>query len=285
NAMTVSTLDEWGPSSRIVLLKGLDERGLLFFTDYDSAKGKQLRDDPRIAVNFPWQDMERQVRIRGRTEVASPEDSDSYFAVRPRGSQIGATVSKQSQPVADRKQMQAEYDAAEAEFEGRDIPRPEHWGGFRVHVFEIESWQGQQNRFHDRWVFRRSDGSHEPAALSDASARSAVRRYPRGQEKTAASDAAGTDESEAESLDRGVAVAPTTPNAGAVKYSTRFECYGRAGMVTASTAGVDCCISFGGRKGPGSGSRNRHGRHASSAPCTGRTMSTSVESARTGRKI
>jgi pyridoxamine 5'-phosphate oxidase len=178
NAMTVSTLDEWGPSSRIVLLKGLDERGLLFFTDYDSAKGKQLRDDPRIAVNFPWQDMERQVRIRGRAEVASPEDSDSYFAVRPRGSQIGATVSKQSQPVADRKQMQAEYDAAEAEFEGRDIPRPEHWGGFRVHVFEIEFWQGQQNRFHDRWVFRRSDGSHEPADLSDASAWSAVRLYP-----------------------------------------------------------------------------------------------------------
>src|SRR5699024_4116347 len=119
NAMTVTTLDERGPCSRTVLPKGLDEPRLHLFPDYDSAQDKQLREAPRIAVNCPWQDMERQVRIRGRAEVASPEDSDSYFAVRPRGSQIGATVSKQSQPVADRRQMQAEYDAAEAEFEGR----------------------------------------------------------------------------------------------------------------------------------------------------------------------
>jgi pyridoxamine 5'-phosphate oxidase len=178
NAMTVSTLDEWGPSSRIVLLKGLDARGLLFFTDYDSAKGRQLADDPRIAVNFPWHDMERQVRIRGIAEVADPADSDAYFAVRPRGSQIGANVSKQSQPAASREQMQAEYDAAVAEFDGQDVPRPDHWGGFRVRVFEIEFWQGQQNRFHDRWVFNRSDGSHETAALDDASAWTATRLYP-----------------------------------------------------------------------------------------------------------
>ena len=178
NAMTVSTLDEWGPSSRIVLLKGLDERGLLFFTDYDSAKGRQLQADPRIAVNFPWQDMERQVRIRGLAEAVAPEDSDAYFAVRPRGSQIGATVSKQSQPVTSREHMQSEYDAAAAEFEGRDVPRPDHWGGFRVRVFEIEFWQGQQNRFHDRWVFRRADGSHETADLDDASAWEVVRLYP-----------------------------------------------------------------------------------------------------------
>lgn len=178
NAMTVSTLDEWGPSSRIVLLKGLDARGLLFFTDYESAKGRQLADDPRIAVNFPWHDMERQVRIRGIAEVADPADSDAYFAVRPRGSQIGANVSKQSQPAASREQMQAEYDAAVAEFEGRDVPRPDHWGGFRVRVFEIEFWQGQQNRFHDRWIFRRSDGSHEVAALDDAAAWTATRLYP-----------------------------------------------------------------------------------------------------------
>lgn len=178
NAMTVSTLDEWGPSSRIVLLKGLDERGFLFFTDYDSAKGRQLADDPRIAVNFPWHDMERQVRIRGLAEVADPADSDAYFAVRPRGSQIGANVSKQSQPAASREQMQAEYAAAVAEFDGREVPRPDHWGGFRVRVFEIEFWQGQQNRFHDRWVFRRSDGSREPGDLSAASAWTPVRLYP-----------------------------------------------------------------------------------------------------------
>lgn len=178
NAMTVSTLDERGPSSRIVLLKGLDERGFLFFTDYDSAKGRQLTDDPRIAVNFPWHDMERQVRIRGLAEVVDPTDSDAYFAVRPRGSQIGANVSKQSQPVTDREQMQAEYDAAVAEFDGREVPRPDHWGGFRVRVFEIEFWQGQQNRFHDRWVFRRADGSHEVADLDDAAAWETVRLYP-----------------------------------------------------------------------------------------------------------
>lgn len=178
NAMTVSTLDEWGPSSRIVLLKGIAESGFLFFTDYDSAKGRQLRADPRVALNFPWQDMERQVRIRGRAEVVAAADSDAYFAVRPRGSQIAANVSKQSQPVAGREQMQTEYDQAAQQFGAGEVPRPEHWGGFRVRVFEIEFWQGQKNRFHDRWVFRRSDGSHEPGDLDDAAAWEAVRLYP-----------------------------------------------------------------------------------------------------------
>lgn len=178
NAMTVSTLDERGPSSRIVLLKGIDERGFVFFTDYDSAKGVQLAADPRIAVNFPWHDMERQVRIRGLAEVIAPEDSDAYFSVRPRGSQIAATVSKQSQPVSDRDHMKAEYDAAASALEGREVPRPDHWGGFRVRPFDIEFWQGQANRFHDRWVFRREDGSCEPALLSQLSAWSPVRLYP-----------------------------------------------------------------------------------------------------------
>lgn len=178
NAMTVSTLDEWGPSARIVLLKGVDEAGFVFFTDYDSAKGSQLRADPRVALSFPWHDMERQVRVRGLAEVVDPSDSDAYFAQRPRGSQIAATVSQQSRPVADRARMQTEYDAAAAELEGRPVPRPEHWGGFRVRAFEIEFWQGRRNRFHDRWVFRRSDGSHEPAALSQASAWTPARLYP-----------------------------------------------------------------------------------------------------------
>lgn len=178
NAMTVSTLDEWGPSSRIVLLKGVDETGFKFFTDYDSAKGRQLRADPRVAVNFPWQDMERQVRIRGLAEEVAAEESDAYFAVRPHGSQIAASVSKQSEPVSGREQMQTEYDAARAQYANRDVPRPDHWGGFRVRVFEIEFWQGQKNRFHDRWVFRRADGSHQPAQLSQAAAWSTVRLYP-----------------------------------------------------------------------------------------------------------
>ncbi len=178
NAMTVSTLDEWGPTSRIVLLKGVDAPGFVFFTDYDSDKGRQLRADPRVALNFPWHDMHRQIRVRGLAEVVAPEDSDSYFAMRPRGSQIAATVSRQSRIVGDRAQMRAEYDAAAARLEGREVPRPESWGGFRVRAFEIEFWQGQRNRFHDRWVFRRSDGSHEPAALSQASAWTPVRLYP-----------------------------------------------------------------------------------------------------------
>lgn len=178
NAMTVSTLDEWGPSSRIVLLKGVDASGFVFFTNFDSAKGRQLRADPRVALNFPWHDMERQVRIRGLAEATAAEESDAYFAQRPRGSQIAATVSNQSQPVGDRMQMQAEYDAAAARFEGREVPRPDNWGGFRVRVFEIEFWQGQRNRFHDRWVFRRSGGSQEPAPLSHASAWTPTRLYP-----------------------------------------------------------------------------------------------------------
>lgn len=178
NAMTVSTLDEWGPSSRIVLLKGFSASGFTFFTDYDSAKGRQLRADPRVAISFPWHDMERQVRVRGLAEVIAPADSDAYFAVRPRGSQVGATVSKQSRPVADREHMQAEYDAALARWEGHDVERPEHWGGFIVRAFEIEFWQGQKNRFHDRWVFTRTDGSHDPADLSQAEAWAPVRLYP-----------------------------------------------------------------------------------------------------------
>ena len=178
NAMTVSTLDEWGPVARIVLLKGIDAGGFVFFTDYDSAKGRQLRTDPRIAASFPWQDMHRQIRIRGLAEEVAPAESDAYFAVRPRGSQIAASVSKQSQPVSGREQMEDEYARAEAELAGRDVPRPDHWGGFRIRPFEIEFWQGQPNRFHDRWVFRPADGSHDPADLAAVEAWDLVRLYP-----------------------------------------------------------------------------------------------------------
>lgn len=178
NAMVVSTLDEWGPASRIVLLKGVEASGFVFFTDYDSLKGRQLRADPRIAVSFPWQDMARQVRIRGLAEVVPGQESDAYFAQRPRGSQIAASVSRQSRPVTDRAQMEAEYEAAEHEYAGRAVPRPEHWGGLRIRPFEIEFWQGRQNRFHDRWVFRRADGSRTPADLALSEAWETVRLYP-----------------------------------------------------------------------------------------------------------
>ncbi|MCM1011498.1 MULTISPECIES: pyridoxamine 5'-phosphate oxidase [unclassified Brevibacterium] len=178
NAMTVSTLDDWGPVARIVLLKAVDAAGFVFFTDYDSAKGRQLAADPRIAASFPWQDMHRQIRIRGIAEAVAAAESDAYFAVRPRGSQIAASVSKQSQPVSGREQMEAEYDAAVTEFEGREVPRPAHWGGFRIRPFEIEFWQGQENRFHDRWVFRRADGSHDPGDLAAADQWELVRLYP-----------------------------------------------------------------------------------------------------------
>jgi pyridoxamine 5'-phosphate oxidase len=178
NAMTVSTLDEWGPSSRIVLLKGLDERGFLFFTDYDSAKGRQLADDPRIAVNFPWHDMERQVRIRGLAEVADPADSDAYFAVRPRGSQIGANVSKQSQPAASREQMQAEYDAAVTEFDGREVPRPDHWEASACACSRSNSGRASRTGSTTGGSSAAATAAMKSRTSTTASAWEAVRLYP-----------------------------------------------------------------------------------------------------------
>ncbi|HRO43199.1 MAG TPA: pyridoxamine 5'-phosphate oxidase [Flavipsychrobacter sp.] len=156
NAMTLATVDAQNkPHARIVLLKGLDEKGFVFFTNYDSAKGKEIDANPYAALVFFWQELERQVRIEGSVVRISEEESDSYFASRPEGSKIGAWSSPQSQIIEDRSILEKNYSAFEQKFSGNSIPRPEYWGGYRVIPNKVEFWQGRSNRMHDRVVFLR----------------------------------------------------------------------------------------------------------------------------------
>ena len=155
-AMAVTTATPDGaPSARMTLLKGLDERGFVFYTNYESRKGRELADNPRAALLFFWVLLERQVRIEGRVERTTPEESDAYFHSRPLGSQLGAAASPQSQPVPDRATLDHRYAALEAEYAGVEVPRPPYWGGFRVIPEAIEFWQGRQNRLHDRLRYTR----------------------------------------------------------------------------------------------------------------------------------
>ena len=155
-AMTLSTVDAEGrPSSRFVLLRGLDERGFCFYTNYESAKGRQLAAHPYSALTFGWLTIHRSVRIEGRAERLSAADSDAYFASRPRGAQLGAWASPQSAVIAGREQLDAALAAAEERFAGGPVPRPEHWGGFLVRPERVEFWEGRPNRLHDRELFTR----------------------------------------------------------------------------------------------------------------------------------
>jgi pyridoxamine 5'-phosphate oxidase len=150
-AMTLATADREGrPSARLVLLKGCDERGFVFFTNYESEKARDLAENPWASLVFFWCEHQRQVRIDGRVERVSEGESDEYFATRPRGSQIGAWASNQSSPIAGREELERRVAEMEAEYEGRDIPRPSCWGGYRVIPVQFEFWQGRPNRLHDR---------------------------------------------------------------------------------------------------------------------------------------
>ena len=156
NAMTLATVDAAGrPAARIVLMKGVDARGLVFHTNYDSRKGRDLAANPRAVLLFFWVELERQVRIDGTAERVSAEDSDAYFAARPRGSQISAWASPQSAPVADRAWLEARFAECEARFASGAVPRPPNWGGVRVVPDRFEFWQGRTSRLHDRLVWSR----------------------------------------------------------------------------------------------------------------------------------
>lgn len=156
NAMVLSTADRSGrPSSRTVLLRGADGRGFVFFTHYEGRKGRELEANPRASLLFPWFALERQVIVEGPVTRVAPEESDAYFQSRPRGSQIGAWVSQQSAIIPSRAVLEDGYKAVEKKYDGREVPRPANWGGFRLDPETVEFWQGRRNRLHDRLRFRR----------------------------------------------------------------------------------------------------------------------------------
>jgi pyridoxamine 5'-phosphate oxidase len=159
-AVTLATVDADGaPDARMVLLKGVDERGLRLFTNYSSAKAGQLDAVGRAALVVYWRELDRQVRFRGTVERLAESESDSYFATRPRDSQIGAWASPQSAPLESRESLDRLVREAEARFAGAEVPRPEHWGGYLLRPLTVEFWQGQVGRLHDRFRYRREDGA------------------------------------------------------------------------------------------------------------------------------
>ena len=162
NAMIVATASPDGrPAARVVLLKGFDGRGFVFYTNYEGRKGRELEENPRAALLFYWGELERQVRIEGAVSRTSEDESDAYYASRPRGSRLGALASEQSRAVEGRGVLERRVEGLEREYEGREVPRPGFWGGYRVEPETFEFWQGRENRLHDRISYRKVRGGWE----------------------------------------------------------------------------------------------------------------------------